>query len=829
MTAKFNFIKRVMYAGVTCLSIATYVFSTTYTGNVKDSKSGNPVKGCRVSLGYSNYVTTTDNNGNFILSDEVSVRNNKSIFSSEKVDIQCSGGNAFLNFFAAPSVRKIGLFLLNGKCIYQTTILPETPLVKIPSLSNGIYVVRIENSFKTSASFRINTAINGKTHAIITSLSGSTLKKNGSAQSNEPLLFKHDSYYPQSISVPVSGSTITVTMKPDPRGQIFNETKVYSYNFTITKADSIKMEQDALLENYVPAQFMFNDSSIGQIGIRYKGSSYSLPNCFDDNGTRTDIPVCKKISLKLKFDKYSSSLNFFSMKRINLHSMSADDTKMHDILSYGLFREMGIISPRSAFVKVYINSVFQGLFLAVEDPDSRFADARWPEDPDGNMYKEKWPISDKDDYYKEGLETNEKPEDSADVSKMVSFYKAINGATASDFVDRVSQFINFDYFLRYIAVDRAIHNADGMMTWYVTDDWFGNHNYFFYEETATNGKIWQIPWDLHVTFNKRDPIVDDLGAPEWNIKPPTCEPVNLWGNSLGIPAHCDKLTGMTADLLWNEYVKICEQMLKTHFSVPHLTTKLDYYTSLIDTIVRRDPHMDHNSWLNSIKNLRKDITVLNTSYDDYIHKRTISLDTSGFTQPFSGNGYLVTDKLNNFEFTPSTSPSAWTNSIASANTTQSIIHNTSLPLWGTADVKYSFTFRSAPGTGKYLEWSIGGLSFEKETDLSNVKEIHINLKADSKRTIGISIFSPEYGKYNVSNRYGWIEGITEKDSIRVFRLSEATYPFWDTSNPPDILDRVLTHATGIVFQPDAKFDDNGKLISDPDSGFVQIDNIRFVY
>jgi spore coat protein CotH len=817
-----------MYAGVTCLCISTCIFSTTYTGNVKDSKSGSPVNGVRVSLGYSNYVTTTDDNGNFILSDEVSVRNHKSIFSSEKVDIQCNGGNASLNFFAAPSVQKVGLFLLNGKCIYHKSIQPETSIMKMPPLSGGIYIVRIESKFNTSTSFRINTAVNGNTHALITSLSNTAAKKSGAVVSNEPLLFKHDSYYPQSISQPVTGNTISVTMKPDPRGTIFNETKVYSYNFTITKADSLKMEQDALLENYVPAQFMFNDSSIGQIGIRYKGSDYSLPNCFDDKGTRTDIPVCKKISLKLKFDKYVSTQKFYSMKRLNLHSLSADNTKMHDILSYGLFREMGIISPRSAFVKVYINSVFQGLFLAVEDPDSRFADSRWPEDPDGNMYKEKWPISDKADYYKEGLETNEKAEDSADVSKMVSFYKSINEATTSDFVEKVSHFINLDYFLRYIAVDRAIHNADGMMTWYVTNGWIGNHNYFFYEETTKDGKIWQIPWDLHVTFNKRDPIIDDMGVPDWNVKPQSCEPVKIWGNGVGIPPHCDKLTGMTADLLWNDYVKICEQMLASHFSVVHLTEKLDFYKTLIDTIVRKDPYMDYNLWLSSVNNLRKDIPVLNSSYDDYIHKRSITVDTSGFTQPFTGNGYLVTDRLNNFEFTVSTPP-AWSSTFASVNTTQSILHNTTLPLWGTADVKYSFTFRGAPGTGNYLEWSVGGLAFEKETDISNVKEIQINLKADSKRSIGISIFSPEYEKYNVANRYGWIEGITEKDSIRVFKLSQATYPDWDTSNPPDILKNVLTHATGIVFQPNPNFDSAGKLAADPDSGFVQIDNIRFVY
>jgi spore coat protein CotH len=601
-----------------------YGFSTTYTGIVKDSESGNPVKGVRVSLGYSNCVTTTDDKGTFVLSYEDSINNKQSVFSSETVDLQFTGGNAVLNFFAAPSAKKIGLFSLNGRCVYQKTIFPGDPVVKIPSISKGIYILKIDQPLNIATTFSVNTVLSGKSRAVVASMSSLQQQTSGVKISTEPLLFKHDTYYPESISMPTSGNSISISMKPDPRWPIFDETKIHSYNFTITKDDSLKMERDALLENFVPAQFKFNDSSIGQIGIRYKGSSYSLPLCFDSRGTRSAIAQCKKISLKLKFDKYSKSQSFFSMKRLNLHSLSADDTKMADILSYGLFREMGVISPRAAYVKVFINSVFRGLFLAVEEPDVRFAESRWPDDPDGNMYKEKWPVSDKPDYYKEGLVTNEDSEDNADVSKFISFYKAINRSTESDFVKKVSKYIDFNYFLRYIAVDRAIHNSDGMMTWYYSSKGAGNHNYFFYEETPVNGKIWQIPWDLHATFFRRDMIVDDMGAPEWNVRPRDCDPVKIWGGNVAIPAHCDKLIGMTADLLWDEYVKICEQMLATHFTESHLYSRLDFYKNLIKSIVPNDPYVDYNIWLWAVDYMREGIPILHSTYDDYIHAKKIS-------------------------------------------------------------------------------------------------------------------------------------------------------------------------------------------------------------
>jgi hypothetical protein len=34
-------------------------------------------------------------------------------------------------------------------------------------------------------------------------------------------------------------------------------------------------------------------------------------------------------------------------------------------------------------------------------------------------------------------------------------------------------------------------------------------------------------WDLHVTFSGKDPIVDAMGVPDWNIKPESCEPDSI--------------------------------------------------------------------------------------------------------------------------------------------------------------------------------------------------------------------------------------------------------------------------------------------------------------
>ena len=813
-------------AGIFLISVAGICPAVTYTGSVTDSKSGVPVENVRVSIGYTDVVARTDANGRFSLSDGSAVTSGRYSRVSEKMDMYMKNGCAVVTLAEAPSVHAVQLFSIDGKCLYRNDIGGQKRTVTISGFSHGVYLMRLMTGENTFTSFRINTLIDSH---IAKRLNGGPARKTiaeASSSDDGSLLFQHGSYYPVRMNA-VNGTTdYSITMKPDPRAPIFNESVIHTYSFTMTKDDSLKMEHDAVLENFVPAQFTFNDSLIGEIGIRYKGSTYSLPNCFDSAGTRADKPVCRKISLKLKFNKYVDGQKFYSMKRLNLHSMSADNTKMHDALSYGLFREMGIYSPGTAFAKVYINGAFQGVFIAVEAPDDRFAKSRWPEDPDGNMYKEKWPISSNRNYYIQGLKTNE---DGADVTRMVDFNKTLTAADATTFVNTVSGFIDFNYFLRYIAVDRVIHNADGIMTWYVQENWTGNHNYYFYQETAADGRFWIIPWDLHVTYSRTDPIVDDLGIPDWNVAPADCEPVPVWGENIGIPAHCDPLIGMTADLLWSQFVRISEHMLDNEFTVEHQTAKIDYYKSLLDTVIAKDPYVDHDTWVRDVAGLRKDITTLNSSFDDYIHHRTVAADTSGFTQPFDGPGYLEPDKLNNFEYPPSPDGYEWAYRSASENTKTSLVHDTAAPLRGTADLCFSFVFNTAPGTGTYREWTNTVLEFDGTKDLGTLEEISVNIKSDSNRYLWLFIQSPVYNKKNIATQYGWWTNVTSKDTIRTFRISDATYPTWETEDPPDVLDSVLSEVTGIGFGPVPHFSDDGELTTIPDSGYLRIDNIRFGY
>lgn len=808
------------------LSFSKVCWSSSFSGTVLDKKTKSPIAGVRVSIGYSDTVTYTDVNGYFSFDKILGSRDQLSIKKTpESILIRQTSQHPVIDLTGCLSVNCFKVFDLRGRCLFKADISNSSRILQLPLMSRGIYVIQLLKDNQAKYGFKWN-----RMNLLQTGIFDGEYKKGFSAQvsTSSPIVLQNDFYYPARLDA-LSSRTI-IYMEPDPRAEVFAGKKVARYDFVLTHDDSLSMEKNALKEEYIPADFSYNNIRFGRVGLRYKGSTYSLPNCFEKDGTRKDKPECHKISLKVKFDKYDESLRFYKMKRLNLHSESVDQSMMHDILSYSLFREMGIISPRCAFAQVFINGSFQGLYCAVEAIDGRFTDARWPEDGDGNLYKEKWPVSDKVSYYKNGLETNDNPEDSADVTRMIDFYKAINNSSHGTFKAMVSPFLDFDYWLHYIAADRVIHNCDGIMTWYNQPGWVSNHNYFFYQPIAPNSRLWLIPWDLHVTFARKDPIVDVLGMPEWNVTPPDCEPVPIWGeDQTGFPAHCDKLTGLTADVFWDDFVRISEKMLSTCFDIEHLQKKIDVYKSLVDSVVRRDPHVDYNTWLGQVNTLRNDIVSLNVDFDDYIHKRKVENDTAEYLKPFTGSGYLLPNKLNNFEFEPTGNIGKWSDYYSSKNTTITLTHDTLEPLWGKADLLYSFVYDTAPGEGRYLEWSRINIDFEKPADLSSLKEIQVNLKSDVNREMFMCITSPQYSEYDVSVEYGWFDGTLSRDSLRVFKIKTISYAPWASGNPPDILEKVLANASGIGIQSNPRFNSDGELLLSPDSGFLRIDNIRLVF
>ena len=68
-----------------------------------------------------------------------------------------------------------------------------------------------------------------------------------------------------------------------------------------------------------------------------------------------------------------------------------EDFGLREGVGYGLFRDAGVVAPRTAFAWLTVNGKPQGLFVVVEEIDDRFVAANFPDGGEGNLYKEVWP------------------------------------------------------------------------------------------------------------------------------------------------------------------------------------------------------------------------------------------------------------------------------------------------------------------------------------------------------------------------------------------------------------------------------------------------------
>lgn len=383
---------------------------------------------------------------------------------------------------------------------------------------------------------------------------------------------------------------------------VFDESVVRTYELTVAEEDWTWLNENARREQYVPASLSFEGRTFADAAVRYKGSFGALRFCFDRQGNQT----CDKLSLKLKFNEYNASGRFFGLQRLNLHSMESDPTKMHDALSYGLFRAAGVPAPRTAFARVVVNGELIGLFAVVEQIDEEFISQAFPDAGQGTLYKEVWPEHSTVEPYEAAIVTGPAGEAGA----MVRFAEAIQAAGDDEFLATLDEWTDLDTFMNYLAVDRLIDNWDGIVGWYCLPGRpCFNHNYFWYEEAFAD-RVWLIPWDLDHTFEFPSPIRSRYGMPDWDAEP-ACGTVPVFLGIPGRPPACDKFLRQLSTVGWDGYAEASRELLEGPFSVETLQTRIDELSALISDAVAEDPNGPaYAVWELRVEQLKKDVLLM---------------------------------------------------------------------------------------------------------------------------------------------------------------------------------------------------------------------------
>jgi spore coat protein H len=403
----------------------------------------------------------------------------------------------------------------------------------------------------------------------------------------------------------VSAMKPDVTTEPvDAATYLFDQTQLRTYNLVVAQSDLDTINQNPAAEMYVPAGMEFEGKSYGPYRMRYKGSAGAfLPPCTLGVDASPPSPKLGKCSIKVDFDQSDPQARFYGLKRINFHSMDQDGSMLRERLAYSLFREMGVAAPRAAHARLLINGKLEGLFAIVEQIDGRFTRGRFGEGGQGNLYKEVWPTYSDPSVYVAALENNTAQ---PAVQRMVDFAAAVDAGPAG-----FASFIDRDYMLRYIAVDRVIVNDDGMFHFWCdkiaqgnNPGDFGNHNYYWYEAKDTN-RFWLIPWDLDFAFDAR---ADDVVYPQWTVSAACVCGYKNYG--IQRPASCDKVVSYLATWL-DDYNAKVDDFIAGPFEASKVDSKLDSWSAQIQSAVSEAVFLQGaptvSAWQLAVLQLRADI------------------------------------------------------------------------------------------------------------------------------------------------------------------------------------------------------------------------------
>jgi spore coat protein CotH len=385
----------------------------------------------------------------------------------------------------------------------------------------------------------------------------------------------------------------------DPSAMLFDESVIRTYDLAVAPADWSWLKEHARDEVYVPATLTLEGELVDG-AVRFKGSWSTLQSCFDGAGEQT----CPKLSLKLSFNEVDPDAKFHGVRKLNLHAMDHDPTKMHEAIGYALFRGAGAPAPRTAYARVVVNGESLGLFLAVENVDGRFTRRTFADGGEGNLYKEVWPTttSDPDDYVAK-LVTNE-DDPGVSVERIVRFADALEDAGDAGFAATLAAWVDLDELMAYFAVARMIDSWDDVVAWYCYGSGCFNHNFYWYEHTDRD-RVSLIAWDLDNSFQEPSPMRDAYGIPDWDDLDASCDWIDMGGGSVqGRAPSCDPLLRGIVSHYWAEYAAASQALIDGAFAPAAVEARVDALAALIGEEVAADPVLEPAVWSSAVATLR---------------------------------------------------------------------------------------------------------------------------------------------------------------------------------------------------------------------------------
>ena len=168
-----------------------------------------------------------------------------------------------------------------------------------------------------------------------------------------------------------------VVAAPLPKNSFFDDSRVHEIRITFENLswyDQLYISHDSDPNDpYFRATVKLDDVTRTPVGIRFKGDASFYTNTV-------------KKPFKIDFNVFDNGLDFLGLKKLNLNNSFNDPSMLREKMFLD-FAAKYVPTTRAVHARVYINGVYWGLYLAVEQIDKDFAQSRFGTDEDGNLYE----------------------------------------------------------------------------------------------------------------------------------------------------------------------------------------------------------------------------------------------------------------------------------------------------------------------------------------------------------------------------------------------------------------------------------------------------------
>ena len=334
--------------------------------------------------------------------------------------------------------------------------------------------------------------------------------------------------------------------------ELFDPNTLQEIRLFINSRDLRDLRERFTENTRYPADLQWRNMRVRNVSVRSHGLASRNPT---------------KLSLEVDFDSYTSGQTFLGLKSLVLDNLWTDPSMVRDRVAMAFFARMGQAAPRESYCRLYINNVFEGVYVLIEPVDPTFV-ARTTGDGSGYLYSLEFTTPFFGEFLGEDLaaykprfeaRSRERESDSALYTPIRELFRTANQADDASWAAAMDPYLDLAQFVTHVAIEVFLAENDGVL------GGAGMANFYLYRDpVSTRHRL--FVWDKDTTFF--DPAFSILTRSEDNV---------IFRRALRVPS------------LRSLYLQVLSDCARAAAADGWLEAEVNRAVSLIDAAAREDP------------------------------------------------------------------------------------------------------------------------------------------------------------------------------------------------------------------------------------------------